>query len=133
MKLAARRNVPASFRASASVNELGLYRLTDGTLSTVTAAGPLNPKEVADMRATESILKPVADATRGGIHWLVDGLPQIKRVDLGENASGDGWIGLRRNRAYRVTAVEQEKLIPPWAALILILGTLLLAWRWEGR
>jgi hypothetical protein len=31
---------------------MGLYRATDRT-STVTAAGPLNPKEVADMRASE--------------------------------------------------------------------------------
>jgi len=127
------RVMPGIFRANAKANELGLYRLTDGTLSAVAAAGPLNPKEVADMRATGEILKPVADATGGGIHWLVDGLPALRRVDTGDNASGDGWIGLRKNGAYRVTAVEQEKLIPPWAAIVLVLGTLLLAWRWEGR
>ena len=124
---------PGIFRASAKASELGLYRLSDRTLSTVAAAGPLNPKEVADMRATDAILKPVAEATGGGVHWLVDGLPRIRRVDPSENASGDGWIGLRRNGAYRVTAVEQERLLPPWAALILVVGTLLLAWRWEGR
>ena len=48
------------WRGTMKVNELGLYRLTDGTLSAVTAAGPLNPKEVADMRATDDILKPLA-------------------------------------------------------------------------
>jgi hypothetical protein len=124
---------PGIFRATAKAEQLGLYRLTDGTLSTVAAAGPLNPKEVADMRATDAILKPLANATGGDTHWLVDGLPDIRRVDAGANASGDGWMGLRSNGAYRVTSVEQQPLLPPWLALVLVLGTVLLAWRMEGR
>ena len=69
------------WRGSAKADELGLYRLTDGTLNTVTATGPLNPKEVADMRATDAILKPVAAATGGSVHWLADGgIPAIRRV-----------------------------------------------------
>jgi hypothetical protein len=124
---------PGIFRGHTEAQALGLYRLTDGTLSTVAAAGPLNPKEVADMRATDQILRPIADATGGGIHWLDDGVPDIRRVEAGENASGDGWIGLRRNRAYRVTSVEQQPLLKPWVALVLVLATLLLAWRMEGR
>src|ERR1700761_8615355 len=51
---------PGLWRARVKADELGLYRLTDGKLSAVAAAGPLNPKEVADMRATDQILKPVA-------------------------------------------------------------------------
>src|SRR5208282_899591 len=43
---------PGMWRGAAKADQLGLYRLTDGTLNTVTATGPLNPKEVADMRAT---------------------------------------------------------------------------------
>jgi len=124
---------PGIWRADAKAEELGLYRASDGILSTVTAAGPLNPKEVADMRATEDILKPVAQASGGSVHWLADGLPQIRRVDAGERASGDRWIGLRSNGAYRVTALEQSKLLPQWLALLLIVGALLLAWRLEGR
>ena len=124
---------PGIWRATAKADELGLYRLTDGTLSTVAAAGPLNPKEVADMRATGDILKPLTDATGGSIHWLNDGIPDVRRVQPGSNASGDDWIGLRANGAYRVTAVEQQPLLPPWLGLVLVLGTLLLAWRIEGR
>ncbi len=47
---------PGSWRATAKADELGLYRLDDGDLSTVAAAGPLNPREVSDMRATGRIL-----------------------------------------------------------------------------
>ncbi len=124
---------PGIWRASTKAGELGLYRATDGTLSTVTAAGPLNPKEVADMRATDAVLKPAAEASGGSVHWLADGLPAIRRVDAGSTASGSDWIGLTRNGAYRVTALEQQKLMPQWLALLLIVGSLLLAWRLEGR
>ena len=125
---------PGLWRATAKAQALGLYRLTDGTLNAVTAAGPLNPKEVADMRATDSILKGPAEATGGSVHWLADGgVPDIRRVEPGSVAAGDRWIGLRRNGAYRVTSVEQTPLLPPWLAFVLVIGTLLLAWRLEGR
>jgi len=124
---------PGIWRADTKAGELGLYRATDGILSTVTAAGPLNPKEVADMRATDEVLKPDAQASGGSVHWLEDGIPEIRRVGTGDTASGSNWIGLRNNGAYRVTALEQEKLMPQWLALLLIVGMLLLAWRLEGR
>jgi hypothetical protein len=124
---------PGIWRARAKADELGLYRLTDGTLTTVAAAGPLNPKEVADMRATEHILAPLADASGGSVHWLVDGVPSLRRVGVSGTAAGANWIGLRANGAYRVTSVEQQPMLPAWAALLLLIGTLLLAWRAEGR
>jgi hypothetical protein len=124
---------PGIWRAATKVNELGLYRVTDGKLSAVTAAGPLNPKEVADMRATDAILKDDAQANGGGVHWLADGIPNIRRIVPGQSASGSNWIGLRRNGAYRVTSLTQQPLLPAWAALLLIIGSLLLAWRMEGR
>jgi hypothetical protein len=124
---------PGIWRAAMKVHELGLYRVTDGRLSAVTAAGPLNPKEVADMRATDAILKDNAAANGGSVHWLADGTPGIRRVWPGQSASGSNWIGLRRNGAYRVTSLSQQPLLPAWAALLLIIGSLLLAWRMEGR
>jgi len=127
------RAEPGVWRADAKAGELGLYRATDGILSAVAAAGPLNPKEVADMRATDEVLKPDAQASGGSVHWLEDGVPEIRRVDASNSASGSSWIGLRSNGAYRVTALEQEKLLPQWLALLVIVGALLLAWRLEGR
>lgn len=124
---------PGIWRGTARAQQLGLYRVSDGILSAVTAAGPLNPKEVSDMRASADVLTPVAQASGGSVHWLDDGIPDVRRVDTGDDASGANWIGLRRNGAYRVTALEQSKLMPQWLALLLIAGALLLAWRREGR
>src|SRR6185312_14653639 len=95
--IALTKAAPGLWRASVKADELGLYRLTDGKLSAVAAAGPLNPKEVADMRATDAILKPIAST-----HWLADGMPRIRRIGAADTASGDDWIGLRAYQAYRV-------------------------------
>jgi hypothetical protein len=127
------KSEPGIWHGSARIAELGLYHLSDGTLSAVAAAGPLNPKEVADMRATDAILAPLAKASGGSVHWLRDGTPAIRRVGPDAGAAGSGWIGLRSNGAYRVTAAEQHNLLPQWAWLALILASLALAWKIEGR
>jgi hypothetical protein len=127
------KSEPGIWQGSARISELGLYHLRDGTLSAVAAAGPLNPKEVADMRASATILAPLAKVSGGSVHWLADGVPAIRRVGAQARAAGSDWIGLRRNDAYRVTAAEQRDLLPPWAWLGLILASLALAWKIEGR
>jgi hypothetical protein len=124
---------PGLWSGRVTADELGLYRLTDGALTAVAAVGPLNPREVADMRATDTILKPLSEATEGGAHWLADGVPQVREVSPGATASGSNWIGIVRNNAYRVTQLEQKPLLPLWATLLILASALLLAWRVEGR
>jgi hypothetical protein len=121
------------WRGRLKAEMLGLYRVSDGTLSAVAAAGALNPKEVADMRATDRLLQKVVEQSGGGIAWAADGLPDIRRVAPGRNMSGDGWMGLAANETSRVTSVDETPLLPPWLALMVLVGTLMLAWRQEGR
>jgi hypothetical protein len=123
---------PGKFTGHLKAEELGLYRLNDGTLNAVAAAGPLNPREVADMRATDAVLKPYADATGGGVQWLSDGMPDLRAVDQGSTTRGSGWFGIERRGAYRVTSVDSDQLLPPWLALILVLTAVLFAWRRES-
>jgi len=123
---------PGRFVGHLKAEELGLYRMNDGALNAVAAAGPLNPREVADMRATDAVLRPYADATGGGVQWLSDGLPDLRPVDTGSTTRGSGWFGIERRGAYRVTSVDSEELLPPWLALIIVLTTLLFAWRRES-
>jgi hypothetical protein len=42
-------------------------------------------------------------------------------------------MGLRKNGAYTVTGFRETPLLPGIAALLLILGGLVAAWRREGR
>jgi len=127
------RTNPGIFTARLGADELGLYHLGDGVLNAVAAAGPLNPREIADMRATEEIIAPYVEATDGGIHWISDGMPELREINQAANAAGNGWLGIERRGSYRVTAVENDELLPPWLALFLVVGTTLFAWRRESR
>jgi hypothetical protein len=122
-----------TFSGTVRAGEMGLYRLKNGDLTTVAAAGPLNPKEFADVRATTEILSPVAGATRAGVAWIADGVPDIRRVAPGRAMAGDGWFGLRANETYAVRSVRQTPLLHPAIALVLLAGALFMAWRTEGR
>src|SRR5216683_2040747 len=98
------------------------------------AAGALNPIELADVRTTDEKLKPAAQATGGGIHWIGPGaLPDLRRVAPDRGSAGRNWIGFRANGDYVVTGVKEVPLLPGFLALLLALGTFIAAWRREGR
>jgi len=123
-----------SFSGTLKAEEMGLYRLRDGRLSAVAAAGPLNPKELSDVRATETLLSPFITANRGGISWIrQDGIPDIRRTKPGRNAADSGWIGMQANEAYAVSSTRQTPLFHPALALLMVIGGLLAGWRREGR
>ncbi|HEV2300095.1 MAG TPA: hypothetical protein VGR91_00870 [Stellaceae bacterium] len=119
---------------SMSVKEMGLYHVTDGLHTAIAAAGPLNPIEFADVRTTAEKLQPVADATGGGIFWVASaGVPQARRVSADASAAGRNWMGFRENDDYTVVGFSEMPLLPGIAALLLVVGGLLAAWRREGR
>jgi hypothetical protein len=123
-----------AFSGTIKAGEMGLYRLKDGNLSAVAAAGVLNPKELSDVRSSEKILKPIAISTQSGVRWIKrDGIPDFRRSRPGRSASDAGWFGLRANQAYTVSATRQTPLFHPAMALAFIIGGLLLGWRREGR
>lgn len=120
-------------RATIPAKEIGIYRVSDGKRSALAAVGNINPLEFADMRATDQRLRPVAEATGGGISWLEDGMPELRRVRAGRQTTGRGWHGLVENRHFRVMRVQQMPLLPGIVLLLLALGAMMLAWRREGR
>ena len=117
-----------------SVQRTGLYQLEHGNQSAVAVVGVANPLEVADMRATDALVAPIAAATGGGVVWLAEkDVPQVRRVGLGQSSVGQGWIGLVENQRYRVDALVQAPLSPVFLTLFMLLGSMLMAWRVEGR
>jgi len=115
------------------VNQMGLYRVTDGTRTALAAAGPLNPVEFADVRATPDKLAPLSTATGGGVFWIANGVPEVRRVAAGRMTAGSNWLGFRQNAGYVVAGFSETPLLPGIAALLLAVGTLIAAWRREGR
>jgi hypothetical protein len=125
---------PGAAEATMPAVAPGVWRVEDGTHTAFAAAGQDNPLEFADLRATADKIGPLVRRSGGGVVWLAsDGVPSLIRVGAEDRATGPGWIGLRRRGAHLVTGVETEPLLPPWAALPLLLGLALAAWRRESR
>jgi hypothetical protein len=117
-----------------AISQMGLYRVSDGSKVALAAAGPLNPIEFSDVITTPDKLAPVVAATGGGIFWAGSGvIPEVRRVAAGDSAAGRDWIGFRANGDYTVSGFTEIPLLPAVAALALIVGGLLAAWRREGR
>ena len=123
-------------RATGSIaaEDQGLYKVTDGTRQAFAASGALNSKEWSDPRATTDLLKPLVDETGGGIQPVsIAGQPAWRRVPADGAMAGNGWLGLRQNSDYTVTGVTNMPMLPSWAALLLALGLVMLAWRRESK
>jgi len=117
-----------------AVDRPGLYRIGDGSLSTLVAVGALNPVEFSDVAATTDVLAPLVSDNRGSAGWLADdGVPAIRRVAEGRSVQGRGWIGLQGNQAYVVTGVITVPALPVGLLLALLLGGFLLVWRRESQ
>jgi len=127
---------PGSWRGLLQSEEQGLYEARSGTLRAFAVLGPLNPREAAALNADPEILRPFAQATGGSVVLTGEGgerLPEVRRIDRGARASGDGWIGIERNGAYVVRAARAFPLGPGWVWAFLGAALLMWSWRREGR
>ena len=126
---------PGVWRASLTVTEPGIHRLTDGKLTAAVAIGSADPKETADPVATEAKLAPAAKASGGGLYWLEDyvNLPRIGKADAGRQMAGSGWLAFKANNAHRVRAVHELPLFSTLGSLGLLLMGFAAMWYREGR
>ncbi|KAF0117474.1 MAG: hypothetical protein FD149_1106 [Rhodospirillaceae bacterium] len=115
-----------------TVTEAGLYRLTDGRHTVVTAAGNLDAPEWSALAATDRFLAGPVRASGGGLFWLAEqGLPEVRRIKPGHTAAGTAWLGVKANGDTVVTGLEDTPLLP--VLLAVGLGALVGAWYREGR
>lgn len=116
----------------------GLYIATSGKLKAVAVRGPSHPREFADLRTTEEILKPLAAATGGRVYSIGDSaaspnVPSVQRVGERSPAGGNDWLGFRKRGAYAVRATESTVLLPGALGMLLAVAIMMFAWRREGR
>ncbi|MEZ5910812.1 MAG: hypothetical protein R3D84_00245 [Paracoccaceae bacterium] len=124
---------PGKFSATYDAPEMGLYRLSDGTLDAVAALGPAAPKEFEETVASDEKLAALVQARRGGSLRIEDGMPDLRKVREGRPAAGRGWIGITPRGAYVTEDVQSRPFLPAWAYLLLASLFALAAWLWEGR
>lgn len=130
-----RADGPGSYSAEVPVDQLGLYRAQSGGLEAVALNGPANPREFAALEATGEVLRPLSEASGGGLYTLERAaqLPEVRLVGRRADATGNNWLGLRERGAYAVRSSTSLPLLPGLLAIGLILLALLAAWRREGR
>ena len=127
------QNAAGVFSAHMPAQEAGLHTLTDGTLQAATAIGNADAKESTDIRTTPDKLAPIAKATGGGLSWLEDGFPNINRATPSPLMAGSGWMNLRANGLYRVTAIKEISLFSTLLSLAILLIAASAMWFREGR
>src|SRR6185503_4886106 len=111
---------PGVWRSTVDVKLPGLYKAeTAGPSSTLTAvanAGIEDPREMSEVTATEQKMKPIADATGGGVFWTkaagstgsvtdVD-VPRISMMSSAKIMAGSGWLGLKDRQAFLTRGVK---------------------------
>ncbi len=137
--LALTATAPGRASASRPATTPGVWQVSDGSRAAYAAAGAANPPELSDLRATATLLRKLVRASGGGVHFIGTGspgaapdVPELRRIEPDRSAAGGSWIGLERRHDHLVTGIAALALLPAWAALPLMLGLLILAWRREG-
>jgi hypothetical protein len=130
---------PGISRASVNAAELGLYRLSDGTLSVLANVGPENPREFQEVVSTPDKLKPLAEATGGTVRRIgkVDNsdieLPRLVAIGDSPIYGGAGYAAIKRIGASEVKGVSVMPLAIGFLGLAALLGSIIAAWVFEGR
>ncbi len=137
------------WRTSVDVKVPGLYKMQSnsptGQLAAVAHAGLEDAREMSEVTATEDKMKPLVEATGGGMFWTRSGgllssvsasAVDVPRVSMLANArvlSGSGWMGLRDREAFVTRGVKLTPMFTGLLALAALLFFITLAWWREGR
>jgi len=130
---------PGISRASVNAAELGLYRLSDGTLSVLANVGPENPREFQEVVSTPDKLKPLAEATGGTVRRIGKAdssdieLPRLVAIGDSPIYGGAGYAAIKRIGASEVKGVSVMPLAIGFLGLAALLGSIIAAWVFEGR
>ena len=128
---------PGLWRGSTPANELGLWRASDGKLTTLVNVGPVNPREFAEVTSTTDTLRSIATATGGDARRLDDGgavnVPRIVGVRSSETFRGEDWMGLKLRDASVLRGIGVLPIFAGLLGLLLLIGSLAATWAREGR
>ncbi|MDR3462620.1 MAG: hypothetical protein P4L76_09940 [Beijerinckiaceae bacterium] len=130
---------PGLWRAELEIKELGLFRAVDGELSVLANAGPENPREFQEVVSTPDKLRALAEATGGTVRRLGEGadgaiaLPRILAMRDSPVYGGSDYAAIKNTGASEVKGIGFAPLAIGFAGLLALLGSVVLAWVYEGR
>ena len=139
---------PGLWRSIVDVAAPGLYKLetqsTLGPLTAVAHAGVEDAREMSEVTATDEKMRPLAEATGGGVFWTRSGgllgnlgsgvdLPRISMLTNARVLAGSGWLGLKDREAFVTRGVRLIPMFTGFLALAALLALLAATWWREGR
>jgi hypothetical protein len=113
--LALTSQAPGIYSASLPASAAGVWKVSEGAMTTFAALAAANTAEVQDLAATAQILRPLGETI-----WL------------GQTPHPNLAAMLRRRHATQVTGTRDVPLLPPLPAMILAIALLGAAW-WRER
>ncbi|MGB7433024.1 MAG: hypothetical protein WA921_11210 [Ahrensia sp.] len=128
---------PGIFKADINIDEIGLYRITNGDLNALASIGPVDAPEFREMISTTELLDDAVAGLGGTVQRLRDGgglsVPNIVPVRSTAAAAGRDWIGLKTTQETRLVGVNRQPLFAGFLGLALMLLALASMWWREGR
>jgi hypothetical protein len=130
---------PGLSHADVKVSELGLYRVTDGALTTLVNVGPENPREFQEVVSTTEKLRPLAEATGGTVrrigtaHGSDISLPRIVAMHDSPIYGGSDYAAIKRTDSAQVTGIGVAPLAIGFLGLLFLLASTVVTWLYEGR
>jgi hypothetical protein len=128
---------PGRWRSEISVNELGLWRATDGKLTALANVGPANPREFQEVTSSPQPLAQLANATGGDSRRLATSaglnVPRVVPVRSSTTFKGDDWIGVKMRDVSVVRGIGVLPIFAGLIGLLLLIGSLAATWAREGR
>ena len=121
------------YRGKIETSEIGLFRVANGDLNTLTHVGPVNAPEYMSTISTAGLLGPLVKASGGSIGRVTGGLPDI-RVTRGRiEADAPRWMSLRATGETTLRSVSRLPLFAGFLGLGLLLIAIGSMWYREGR
>jgi hypothetical protein len=129
---------PGIARAKVKVDELGLFTITEGELTTLVNVGVENPREFREVVSTLDPLRPIIEATGGTVRRIAASgdavnIPRFSAMRESPVYGGSDYAGFKRTGASVVTGVGVAPLAVGFIGLLILLGGVLAGWLWEGR
>ncbi len=120
--------------AHLQADQQGIYRFQSPEGETRFAViGETQSLESRHIQSTEEIMAPFAKATDGGIFWLSEHFPALRRTGETGLAHGAHWAGLRDLHPSTLAGITEIPLLPFWLTSLLLGIAGLLCWWKEGR
>ncbi len=140
---------PGVWRSTVDVREPGLYKMQTtaptGMLTALAHAGAADPREMSEVTATDQKMRPLTEATGGGVFWTRGGglfassdpgavdVPRVTMLSSARVLAGSGWMGLKDREAYVTRGVKLTPMFTGLMALAALLFLIAMAWWREGR